>query len=122
MRRALPALGFLVIAALALDALRPASGDAAEDALAAAVRRGGELWRERWNPEGKSCADCHARGPNQMRVSRVRTWPKYDKVLGRVGNIQQKINQMIRVQGKAEPLELGSDDLNALEAYLVTLK
>ena len=48
--------------------------------------------------------------------------PKYDKVMKRVVSARQKINNMIKTKSGGEPLDLDSDDLTALEAYISTLK
>lgn len=94
----------------------------ARSALAEAVKRGGELYKKPWKAGAKTCAACHTRGPNKMTAKRAQAYPKYDKVLKKVVTLQQKLNQMIESKSKGKALELGSDDLNALEAYLKSLK
>jgi mono/diheme cytochrome c family protein len=100
-----------------------ARGDPQGDrALAHAVARGKELFQQTWGPGTKACAECHASGPNKMRAARLKAYPQWDKVLGKVVTGQQKMDQMIRDRAGGQPLGLGSDDLNALEAYLSTLR
>ena len=65
---------------------------------------------------------CHKRGKNKLTAARLNGYPKYDKFLKKVVTGQQKLNQMIRKSAKGEPLELGSADLNALEAYIKSRK
>jgi cytochrome c len=106
---------------LCASALQPAQGDAASDALSAALKRGEALWRKPMATGAKSCAECHV-GPNAMKAGRLKAYPKFDKTLNRVTSGQQKLNQMIVDKSKGAALDLGSDDLNALEAFMSTLK
>ena len=104
-----------------------ARGDAKEDAraaeaLAESVARGKALWRQVWKRGVKGCFACHTRGPNKMAARRLRTYPKYDKAMGKVVSARQKINHMINAKSGGKHLDLGSDDLTALEAYIATLK
>ena len=87
-----------------------------------AVKRGRQLYSQSWGPGTKTCAECHGPGPNRMRSGRAKSYPKFDKAAGKVISAQQKINQMIKVHTLAKPLPLGSDDLNAIEAYLGTIR
>jgi cytochrome c len=90
--------------------------------MKAAIERGRALWTQAWAPSQKSCAACHSGGPNKLVAVRAKGYPKWDKSLDKVVSVQQKINQMIVQQAKGQPLELGSDDLNALEAFVSTLR
>lgn len=118
----LPVLVAAVVAAV-LFAGGPVAGDAtSEKAEKEAVAKGRALYVKAWRPGAKSCATCHSRGPNRMTRPRLKAYPKYDKALGRVVTAQQKLNQMIQTQAKGQPLALGSDDLNALEAFVSTLE
>jgi len=104
-------------------AARDARGDAeADKALAEAVKRGKALFEKSWSSGSKGCFACHTRGPNKMTATRAESYPKFDKGLGKVVTVQQKINDMIKTKSMGEQLTLGSDDMNALEAYLETLK
>ena len=101
----------------------PAHGDATADkALEESVARGKALWRKVWKTGAKGCFACHTRGPNKMAARRLRTYPKYDKTMQRVVSARQKINNMIKTKSGGEALDLDSDDLTALEAYIATLK
>ena len=90
--------------------------------LAAAVKRGDELFHALWTKGGKTCATCHAEGSNRLTNDRLRTYPKYEKAWQKVISGQQKLNQMIRDRSGGEMLVLGSPDLNALEAYVATMR
>jgi len=103
--------------------LAPAEGGPREDAaLKAAQKKGEALYRKKWTDAAgaKTCATCHDRGPKKLTTALANSWPKYDRPLRKVATLQEKINQMIKAQGKGEPLELGSEELTALEAYLKT--
>lgn len=102
--------------------LRPAVGGPAEDALAAAVKTGEALWKKSWGSGSKACAECHTSGPNALKASRLKSYPKFDRGLAKVVTGQQKINQMIVDKSRGTALALGSDELNALEAYIGTLR
>lgn len=121
--RLMTAALFLVCGAtLVLDSA-PAEGDPkADEALEKAVAEGKKLWSKSWKKGAKSCRACHTRGPNKLTAERLKEYPKYDKVFRRVVTGQQKLNQMIKSKSKGEQLELGSEELNALEAYISTLK
>jgi cytochrome c len=128
LRRSLPLLlSLLVLVGAGATAFwshpRSAQSDAAADkALEASVARGKALWRKVWKKGAKGCFACHTRGPNKMAARRLRTYPKYDKAMKRVVSARQKINNMIQSKSGGEPLDLDSDDLTALEAYIATLK
>ena len=114
------ALAGAVLLGLVSTSLAPARGDAASDALKAAIKKGEELWRKPLVAGAKSCAECHL-GPNAMKSARLKAYPRFDKGLGKVVTGQQKLNQMITDKSKGTALELGSEDLNALEAYIASL-
>jgi cytochrome c len=56
-----------------------------------------------------------------MKSPRLKAYPRFDKGLNKVVTGQQKINQMITEKSKGTALDLGSDDMNALEAYIASL-
>jgi cytochrome c len=115
-------LGAVGVVALMSVAV-PASGEApGESAMKEALARGKALWNQSWAPNQKSCATCHNAGPNKLIAQRVKGYPRWDKAMNRVVSAQQKINQMVVEKARGQALELGSDDLNALEAHLSTLK
>ena len=116
------ALAGLPAAGLSAAGADPATGAAAERALAAAVAQGKRLWRKSWRSGAKACFACHQRGPNKMLGERLGGYPKYDKTLGKVVSARQKINHMIKSKSGGRKLDLASDDLTALEAFIKTLK
>jgi cytochrome c len=117
----------LVVAVLAAGALALGSDPArsegpGDQAMRKALQRGKDLWNQVWAPNQKSCATCHNAGPNKLIAVRLKAYPKWDKTMNRVVSAQQKINQMIVEKALGKPLELGSEDLNALEAHASTLR
>jgi cytochrome c len=86
-----------------------------------AIERGHVLFTQPWAEGAKACSACHAGGRNKLTGARVNEYPKYDRAMKRVVSGQQKINQMIETKSGGVPLELGSDDLNALEAYIKSI-
>ncbi len=118
-RKLTTVIGLTIVATLAFTFfLTPASGDAKTE-LAKAQKKGETLWAQKWG-KGKTCAQCHTKGANKLTAKRLNAYPKYDKFIKKVVTAQQKLNQMIKSKGKGEELELGSEDLNALEAYIKT--
>lgn len=121
----LPKLAFLValLVGAAVVSLEDASSETkGERALKDAQASGKVLFGQSWAAGTKTCVTCHARGPNKLTGRRLSSYPRYDKLVGKVITGQQKLNQMIAEKSKGTPLELGSDDLNALEAYVKTLR
>ena len=57
--------------------------------LAAAVKRGDERCHAVWVKGGKTCATCHAEGPNRLTGDRLKTYPKYEKAWQKVISGQQ---------------------------------
>jgi cytochrome c len=124
MRR--PVLFFTALALVAgglVLFVSPARSDTHSDkALAEAVARGKTLYTTPFVAGAKTCASCHGPGPNKMTAARAKAFPRWDKAAQKVIGLQQKINQMIAAKSGGQALELGSDDLTAIEAYLVTLR
>lgn len=122
-RRALTVVvGLLVLAGGLAWVIDSADAADAKAELQKAIDRGAELYKKPWKTGAKTCAACHTRGPNKMSGKRADAYPKYDKALRKVVSLQQKLNQMIKSKSKGKPLDLGSEDLTALEAYVNSLK
>ena len=107
----------------------PARGDEegeseSEKALRLAVEKGKALFAQvGLGTAEKSCASCHAR-PDRPKMNlgpRVGDFPKYERREKRVITLGQKINIMIQKMVKGEERTLGSEELVALEAYLMSL-
>jgi len=72
------------------------------------VETGAKLWAE-------SCASCHAEGSMKGVAAR---YPQWDATLGRVINLEQRINDERRTHLNLDPLPYESEDLLGLTAYL----
>jgi sulfur-oxidizing protein SoxA len=81
------------------------------------VSDGESLWRKPAGESGKSCADCHGDAEGSMRGVASR-YPVFDKTLGRVLNLGQRIDVCRRQHQQAAPLEPESEALLGLESYL----
>ncbi len=98
------------------------SPEVARKKLNDAVEHGRDLWSKPWVEGQKACIQCHGQGPNRMRSVRLKEYPKYDPDADRVITGQQKMREMIEEKARGKAPDLGSDDLNALEAYISTLR
>jgi sulfur-oxidizing protein SoxA len=78
----------------------------------------GSLWVARgaaaWD---SSCARCHGKAEESMRGVAVR-YPRHDAPLGRVVNLEQRINACVERNVKAPPLAWESEALLGLTAYV----
>lgn len=75
---------------------------------------GATLWAEP-NAAGQSCASCHADGAMQGVAAR---YPAWSAELGRVVNLEQRINHERQVRLGLDPLAYESEALLGLTAYL----
>ena len=78
------------------------------------VETGANLWTEP-NPAGQSCASCHAEGSMKGVAAR---YPQWDAGLGRVINLEQRINDERRQRLGLDPLAYESEDLLGLTAFI----
>lgn len=83
------------------------------------VTRGERLWREAAGPAGRTCASCHADAKESMKGVATR-YPQADSGAGLV-NVAGRVNLCRERHQKAPPLDLESEALLALTAY-VTLQ
>lgn len=126
-----PLLLFFAVALAAAAALMvsPAGGEEeaeseAAKALRLAVEKGKGLFADAsLGSAEKSCSSCHARSdrPKMNLGPRVGDFPKYERSADKVITLGQKINIMIQKMLKGEERVLGSEELVALEAYLMSL-
>ena len=80
------------------------------------VARGERLWREPAGA-GPSCQSCHADAAKSMKGVAA-SYPKFDAELGRVVNLEGRINACNRTQQKGAGLAPESEALLALTAYV----
>lgn len=81
------------------------------------VARGEMLWSQQRGAAGNTCASCHGDARQSMRGVAV-AYPKHSPPLGRVVNLEARINACVRDHQKAEPLAWESPELLALTAYV----
>lgn len=74
------------------------------------VTRGAALWEQ-------GCASCHGKAETSMKGVAAR-YPKHDAALGRVVNVEQRINACVVDKQKRAPLAWESEPLLALTAYV----
>jgi sulfur-oxidizing protein SoxA len=74
------------------------------------VTRGAALWEQ-------GCASCHGKAETSMKGVAAR-YPKHDAALGRVVNLEQRINACVVEKQKRAPLAWESEPLLALTAHV----
>ncbi len=82
-----------------------------------AVERGAELWNEPAGTDGHACSSCHGDGGESMRGVAAR-YPEYDPDLGRLMNLEARINRMRTDYMGAPSWELESEEMLALSAFV----
>ncbi len=82
-----------------------------------AVDLGSELWSRVEGTAGHSCASCHDEAVVSMHGVAAR-YPEYDAELGRLMNLELRINEMRTAYMGAQALPMESDALLALTAFL----
>lgn len=83
------------------------------------VDQGQALWGKAEGAAGRSCASCHDDAGRSMKGVGA-AYPKYDDKLGKLLNLEQRINQCRTRHMQAEALPYESDALLALTAYVKT--
>jgi L-cysteine S-thiosulfotransferase len=78
---------------------------------------GAALWRDRSNPAGRACADCHGDQAQQIAGAAARH-PAWDAVAGQPVNLAGRINACRQRHQQAPPLALESPDALALALWL----
>jgi sulfur-oxidizing protein SoxA len=77
------------------------------------VLEGESLWRQKTGAAARACADCH----QDMRGAATRH-PAYDAAVGKVVNLEQRINRCRVERQQAKPLAYESRALLALTVYV----
>jgi sulfur-oxidizing protein SoxA len=81
------------------------------------VLDGEALWNKKEGSAGKACADCHGDAPTSMKGVATR-YPAFDKTLGRLVDLEQRINLCRTNHQQATPLPFESRDLLAITAFV----
>lgn len=80
------------------------------------ITQGEELWREPQGAAQRACAECHGE-PATLRGAAAR-YPRFDAALGRLVNLEGRINACRTLRQKAAPLPYESEPLLALTALV----
>lgn len=81
------------------------------------LARGEAVWKELRGAQGKSCASCHGEATRSMKGVAAR-YPRFDAALGRVVNVEERIQACsVGAQGAARFGDQ-SDELVGLSAYI----
>lgn len=83
------------------------------------VQEGEALWSKPDGAANKACADCHGKAEETMKRVGA-TYPKWQDKLGKLENIEQRINQCRVDNQQAEPWAWESRALLAMTAYVRT--
>lgn len=81
------------------------------------VERGARLWREPAGTASRACASCHGDARSTMRGAATR-YPRRDTQLGRVVNLERRINACRVEHQGAQPWTPESDELLASTAFV----
>ncbi len=95
--------------------VRALQSDDFANPMALWVERGRELWSR--PHDGRSCAGCHGDASASMKGVAAR-YPRYDAGAGEVIDLSRRINGCIVGGLGAKKLDVESDDLLGLEAYI----
>jgi len=120
--RSVPLAACAVITMLAMGSVAaktPPTSAEIEDQqnlLLSAVKHGDDLWHSaKLGNNGLACGNCHPDGS----ATNPHTFPKYQSNLGKVGTLREMINWCIAVPLVGTPLASDSDDMIAMEAYVM---
>jgi sulfur-oxidizing protein SoxA len=81
------------------------------------ITRGAALWEEKRGAAQVACASCHGSAPQSMKGVAAR-YPRHDPALGRVVDLDQRVNACVTSQQRAPALAWESEPLLALTAYV----
>ncbi len=82
------------------------------------VEAGERLWAGTPSKGGQSCADCHGEAARSMRTVGTR-YPIWSNELGRMVNLEQRVNLCRTERQHAEPFADESQDMLAITAYVM---
>jgi L-cysteine S-thiosulfotransferase len=81
------------------------------------VAQGESLWAIKAGATGRSCADCHGEAQKSMKGVAAR-YPAFDPTLGRLLDLEQRIDRCRSEHQEAEPFAWESAELLALTAFV----
>ncbi len=82
-----------------------------------AVEQGAELWASAEGTEGLSCQSCHGNASDSM-LGVAAQYPEYDNDLGRLMNLESRINEMRIAYMGAPAFPLESESMLSLATFL----
>jgi sulfur-oxidizing protein SoxA len=82
-----------------------------------AVERGGELFNQKHENSGKSCADCHGKKGEKLNPKKIATYPVYNSNTKEIIPLQKRISTC-RSTIADKPLAADHPDLVALETFV----
>lgn len=81
------------------------------------VEHGEESWEEVDGEAGKACASCHKDAATSMKTVGT-TYPKIAKDIGKLDNIENRINRCRTENMKAKPWKYDSQDMLGMVSYV----
>ena len=82
------------------------------------VDDGENLWKTPDGEAGKACANCHEADASETMKSTGAHYPVYNKKIGKMQNLEQRINQCRTDFMKAEPYKYESNAMLAMTTYV----
>jgi sulfur-oxidizing protein SoxA len=83
------------------------------------ITRGASLWDEKRGEANAACSSCHGAAAKSMKGVAAR-YPRHDPSLGRVVDLEQRVNACVTSQQRAPALAWESEPLLALSAYVAS--
>lgn len=83
-----------------------------------AVDRGRELFHEHREAEEYSCSSCHGENGTQLDIKRIARYPVFNRDLGGLITLQERINYCWEINMDRFPLTPGDAELIALETFV----
>lgn len=99
------------------DETRAMQDDDVENTGFIAVEQGRELFNQS-SASGKSCASCHGEMGEKLDVKNLARYPIYDKALGGIVRLDDRVNSCREKQSGETPLPAYSAELIALETFV----
>ena len=81
------------------------------------LTRGEKLWEERRGEANVACASCHGKAAASMKGVAAR-YPRHDAGLGRVVDLEQRIDACVTTRQRAPALAWESEQMLALTAFI----
>jgi L-cysteine S-thiosulfotransferase len=103
--------------AFAGDDVRKLQADDFQNPAMLWVDKGKVLWNKPDGPRNAACASCHQEAAQTMKGVSAR-YPKFDHAIGKVTNVEGKINHCRQARQGLPAWALNSDELQSMHAYV----